>query len=86
MIKTYIFIIIAVLSFGGGMLTHAKLFKQKIEIPPCPDCNCPPAIQINGLDISELRKMKIRGGFNYSPTFQADKINIIQSNDSIGSK
>lgn len=67
MIKTYITIAICVLSFGAGMLTHAKLFKQEIKIPPCPDCNCPPNVSIQQLDMGLLKKW--RGVFTYSPEY-----------------
>lgn len=72
MIKTYITIAICVISFGGGMLTHAKLFKQEIKIPPCPDCNCPPQVQIQQLDMSTIRKIK--GDFTYSPRYDGTVI------------
>lgn len=47
-----------------------------INIPPCPE-----AVEIQGLDISELKKLKIRGGFEYSPNFQAENLYIIQGKD-----
>jgi hypothetical protein len=72
MIKTYITIAICVLSFGGGMLTHAKLFKQEVKIPPCPDCNCPPNVSIQQLDMSTIRKIK--GDFTYSPKYDGTVI------------
>ena len=69
MIKTYITIAICVVCFGAGMLTHNKLFKQEINIP---DCNCPPNVSIQQLDMSMIRKIK--GDFLYSPEFRGTVI------------
>ncbi len=81
-IKLIIPIVIAVVLYFAGMFTQSKLTKQ--PICNCPEVNipkCPSAVSVNGMDISELKKLKIRGGFQYSPTFQADNMYIIQGAD-----
>lgn len=76
-----IVIALSVLSGGtAGVITGIKMAKE-------PVCNCPEikmpkqqsALKVNSIDVSELKKLKIRGGFTYSPTFQADQITIVQS-------
>ena len=83
MIKTYLTIVIAIVCFGGGMLTHAKLFKQKIDIPPCPDCNCPPNVSVQQLDMNAIKKVK--GDFVYSPEYSGTII-MNNCNDTIKTK
>lgn len=77
----YIWAAVSVIIFVAGLGTRS-LFIQ------APICNCPElkipkqqaAMEVNTMDISELRKLKIKGGFTYSPSFHADEIVIVQSN------
>lgn len=82
--KTIIYALIVLASFGSGMFTQSKLQKEvKIEIPKCPDLihKCPTSSSINvqQLDMTSIRKIK--GGFTYSPVFEADNIYLVQDGD-----
>ena len=55
-----------------GIIIGIKLQKQpKLE---CPDLihECPPNVEINTLDLTDIRKIK--GGFVFSPTYNGDVI------------
>lgn len=56
--------------FFAGMFTNSKLQRPvKLECPPCPDLKCPPNVTVNTLSLDELKKLKIRGGFTFSPVY-----------------
>lgn len=81
MIKTYITIAICVISFGGGMLTHAKLFDKEIKIPPCPEIpKCPPTNKIQTIDFNKLKRIK--GNVTIEQVFNGD-VYLVTENDTI---
>lgn len=60
-----------------GIFTQSKLSKPpQFKCPEviCPDLihNCPPNVTIQQLDLDNIRKIK--GGFQYSPTFSGTVI------------
>ena len=58
-----------------GIIIGLKLqSKPTIELPKCPDLihECPPNIEVNTLDLTDIRKIK--GGFVFSPTYNGDVI------------
>jgi hypothetical protein len=78
-------IITGVTMMFSGMILQNRITKAPIcncpelpiiNIPPCPE-----AISLQGLDLEEVKKLKIRGGFNYSPSFQAENLYIVQGVD-----
>lgn len=84
MIKTYLTIVIAVVCFGAGMGLQYKLTREPvIKIPPCPDCNCPPNVSVQQLDMNAIRKVK--GDFVYSPEYSGTII-MNNCNDTIKTK
>jgi len=74
MYKNLIYIIIGLLIFGGGLFTGFKLQKPvTVKCPdlietPCPEC--PPAIEVQTLDLDKVRKIK--GDFTFSPVYNGD--------------
>lgn len=69
-IQILIYVVASILLFGGGMFTNSKLQRPiKLECPPCPDLKCPPNVTVNTLSLNELKKLKIRGGFTFSPVY-----------------
>ena len=74
--KIYIYIIGALIIFGGGLFTGFKLQKPPIvKVPDCPDCpdlihKCPPTIEVQTLDLDRVRKIK--GDFTFSPVYNGD--------------
>jgi hypothetical protein len=65
-LKLAIPIIIALASFGAGMVTHARVQKP-VQFPEykCPACNCPAAVELQHFDVEKLKNN--RGNFTYSP-------------------
>lgn len=80
-------IVSAVSLFFGGMFTNSKL-QRKVELkcPECPSMKCPPNVSVNSLSMEELRKMKIRGGFTYSPVFNGEVIMLVDPKDTVTNK
>jgi len=71
--KLYIYIIGALIIFGGGLFTGFKLQKPPIvKVPDCPDLihKCPPTIQVQTLDLDRVRRIK--GDFTFSPVYNGD--------------
>jgi hypothetical protein len=71
--KLYIYIIGALIIFGGGLFTGFKLQKPPIvKVPDCPDLihKCPPSIKVQSLDLDGIRKIK--GSFTFSPVYNGD--------------
>lgn len=81
-----LFLIIGAVVFtaigSGGTVILGKLMRPKIEIPKCPDCNCPPAtsVELQSLSLEDLKK--VRGNFTYSPHLSNVMIKI-ESKDSL---
>lgn len=74
--KIYIYIIGALIVFGGGLFTGFKLQKPPVvKVPVCPECpdlihKCPPTIKVQTLDLDKVRKIK--GDFTFSPVYNGD--------------
>jgi hypothetical protein len=69
-VQIIIYVISAILLFGGGMLTNSKMQRPiKLECPPCPNIKCPPNVTVNTLSLDDLKKLKIKGGFTFSPVY-----------------
>ncbi len=75
--KIIIYAAVAVALFGGGMFTNFKLTKAPIcNCPEMPDIiipeqkPCPPAIEVQSLDLDKVRKIK--GDFTFSPVYNGD--------------
>lgn len=74
-IQIIIYVVSAVVLFGGGMITNSKLQRPiKLECPPCPDLKCPPNVTVNTLPLDEVKKLKIRGGFTFAPVYNGSVI------------
>lgn len=82
-INIIIYAVTALLIFGGGMYTNSKLQRPiELKCPECPDLKCPPNVSVNTLNLDEVRKLKIRGGFVYSPVFNGD-VQMVVEKDTI---
>jgi hypothetical protein len=70
-IKFLPYAIFTICGFLGGLLFQAKVLNQKIEIPACPACNCPPATK---LELNNFEPQKIKGikSFTYSPSISGN--------------
>lgn len=83
-IKIIITIAISVALFFGGMFTNYKMTKAPIcNCPELPQINipkCPPAIEVQSLDLDKVRKIK--GDFTFSPVYNGD-VFLIDKNDTI---
>lgn len=59
--------------FFGGMYANSKMQRPiKLDCPqcpPCPDMKCPPNVTVNTLSLDELKNLKIKGGFTFSPVY-----------------
>lgn len=71
MITKYLLPLVAILGMAAGSagtVVLTKAVKPRIEIPPCPACNCPPAteVQLQNFDVEKLNNKK--GNFTYSPS------------------
>lgn len=86
MVTTRIIITIAIgiVLFFGGMFTNYKLTKAPIcNCPDLPEINiqkCPPAIEVQSLDLDKVRKIK--GDFTFSPVYNGD-VYIIDKKDTV---
>lgn len=80
MIKTIlIYVVVSVGIFFTGMFTNSRMQREiKLDCPKCPDLKCPPNVQVNALNLEELKRLKIKGGFTYSPVYNGD---VIQQNE-----
>lgn len=73
-----IYVLAGASMFFLGMLANSRMQRDiKLECPECPDLRCPPNVSVNSLNLEELKKMKIRGGFVYSPVYNGD---VVQNN------
>lgn len=69
MIKPYIIAIACLISFGGGMFANYKLTKAPVcNCPQAPPC--PPAIEVQSLDLNSVRKIK--GPLTFAPVYNGD--------------
>lgn len=61
----YLIIIIAIVIFLSGLFTGFKLQKQPIiNIPACPEC---PSIEVQSLNLDNIKKIK--GDFTFAPQY-----------------
>jgi hypothetical protein len=83
MITKYLIPLVAIISFGGGSLFGTKMLAPKPpEIPPCPDCKCPPAVEVDlqNFDLGKLNNKK--GSFTYAPSLHNVTVKI-DASDSV---
>jgi hypothetical protein len=68
--------------FGAGMVTSKKLEKP-VKVPEykCPDCNCPPAVELNNFDLEKINNKK-GGHFHLHNTLSNVTIKI-EAKDSV---
>jgi hypothetical protein len=64
------------LGIGIGIMIGVKISPKPV-IPPCPECpdlihTCTPAIEVQSLDLDNVRKIK--GDFTFSPVYNGDVI------------
>lgn len=78
----YVYIILIVVGFLLGIVFHAKLLQQKVVIPACPSCNCPPAAK---LELNNLQPNKIKGikSFTYSPQISGNITVVVNDSSSL---
>jgi len=70
--------------FGAGMFANSKLQRPiKLSCPPCPEMKCPPNVQVNTLPLQELKKMKIKGGFQFAPVYNGTIYLVTTSSDTL---
>jgi hypothetical protein len=56
----YLIAVIVGIGIGtSGTLTIAKMIKPKIEVPPCPACNCPEQKPCNGIDFDKIKSRNL---------------------------
>ena len=63
-------VLVAVVSFIGGITFQAKYLDKpcpSVKCPSIPDCICnPPAVSIQPFDVNKIKNLK---NFSYSPNF-----------------
>lgn len=75
MYKILLYVACGIIIFFGGMFTNSKLQREiKLECPECPDLKCPPNVSVNTLSLDDLRRMRVKGDFIYSPVFSGTLI------------
>lgn len=78
MSKTW-FLILICLSLGliGGLML-APFTQPPIDLscPPCPDPKPVLSLQLQSLDWGEIRRLKLRGDFNWQPQIHAEHLHL----------
>lgn len=82
--KILIYVLVFSIGLSGGMVLNNVTTKQPVLEHKCPEYKqpilnhkCNPAVEVQSLDLDNIRKIK--GNFTYSPVYNGDVIQKIDT-------